>query len=136
MRVFLDANVLFSAAKSSGLIYELLSALKKAGHHLIVDAYVWEEAHRNIAMRYPKSIGALEALRELVEVVSWYAGYDAAAETLPLPEKDQPVLAAAIALKCNGLVTGDRTHFGELFGKTIEGVTIYSPPLAAQSLLT
>jgi hypothetical protein len=29
-----------------------------------------------------------------------------------LPDKDQPVLAAAIRLRCNVLVTGDRTHFG------------------------
>lgn len=44
-----------------------------------------------------------------------------------LPEKDRPVLLAAMALKCDALLTGDRTHFGPGYGKTFEGVTIYSP---------
>lgn len=52
-----------------------------------------------------------------------------------LPEKDQPVLAAAIHLDCDALVTGDRTHFGAGYGKTFDGVTIYSPRMLAEALL-
>jgi hypothetical protein len=37
------------------------------------------------------------------------------------------VLAAAIALGCDALVTGDRTHFGAGYGKRFAGVTIHSP---------
>jgi hypothetical protein len=37
------------------------------------------------------------------------------------------VLAAAIRGGCAALVTGDRTHFGRWFGKTVGGVTIHSP---------
>ena len=36
-------------------------------------------------------------------------------------------LDAAIAGRCTHLVTGDRTHFGALYGRTIHGVTIVSP---------
>ena len=32
-----------------------------------------------------------------------------------------------MALKCDALVTGDRTHFGAGYGKVFDGVTIYSP---------
>jgi uncharacterized protein len=52
-----------------------------------------------------------------------------------LPEKDRPVLAAAMDLHCRALVTGDRTHFGTLYGKTLAGVTIHSPRSLAQALL-
>ena len=52
--------------------------------------------------------------------------------SLPLPEKDRPVLAAAIRYECDALVTGDRTHFGALYGRTIQGVTIHSPQSIAK----
>ena len=52
-----------------------------------------------------------------------------------LPDKDRPVLAAAIRLGCDALVTGDRTHFGALYGRTIVGVTIHSPRSLAEALL-
>jgi predicted nucleic acid-binding protein len=51
-----------------------------------------------------------------------------ASEIAPeLPEKDRPVLAAAIQSRCDVLLTGDKTHFGPLYGRVLEGVTIHSP---------
>jgi hypothetical protein len=52
-----------------------------------------------------------------------------------LPDKDRPVLASAMSLRCDVLVTGDRTHFGALYGKTVAGVTVHSPQSLAQALL-
>ncbi|MGH9441526.1 MAG: hypothetical protein ACRD16_04575 [Thermoanaerobaculia bacterium] len=52
-----------------------------------------------------------------------------------LPEKNRPVLAAAIHLGCEALVTGDRSHFGPLFGRSIRGVAIHSPRSIAEKLL-
>jgi hypothetical protein len=43
-----------------------------------------------------------------------------------LPEKDRPVLLAAMAMECDVLLTGDRTHFGAGYGKTFAGVTVYA----------
>jgi hypothetical protein len=61
---------------------------------------------------------------------------DAALETsLPLPVKDRPVLAAAIRQGCAVLVTGDRTHFGALYGGTVHGVAVHSPRSLAEVLL-
>jgi len=54
--------------------------------------------------------------------------------SLPLPAKDRPVLAAAIHPSCGALVTGDRTHFGALYGRTIHGVTNHSPRSLAEAL--
>jgi hypothetical protein len=60
---------------------------------------------------------------------------DALQGELRLPEKDRPVLAAAVRHGCQALVTGDRRHFGPLFGETLQGVTIYSPRSLAEALL-
>lgn len=51
-----------------------------------------------------------------------------------LPEKDRPVLGAAVRLCCDVLVTGDRTHFGAGCGHVFGGVTILSPRLLAERL--
>jgi hypothetical protein len=48
-------------------------------------------------------------------------------EAALLPEKDRPVLAAAIHHRCDILITGDRTHFGPLYGKQLQGVLIRRP---------
>ena len=40
MRVFLDANILFSAAKSDGAVRALLRLLVERGHEAVADAYV------------------------------------------------------------------------------------------------
>ena len=77
MRVFLDANVLFSAAKSDGAVRELLRLLLQAGHEC------------------------------------W----------------------AAIRLRCEALVAGDRTHFGPGYGKKFGGVAIQSPRSFAELVL-
>ena len=135
MRVFLDANILFSAAKSDGAVRLLLERLLKAGHECCVDGYVTEEARRNLATKAPEGLPALAALlvRMRQEPVQHA---DAALEAaLPLPEKDRPVLAAAIRHGCAALVTGDQRHFGSLYGKTVEGVAIHSPRSLAHALL-
>jgi hypothetical protein len=54
---------------------------------------------------------------------------------LAVPEKNRPVLAAAIRLECDALVTGDRTHFGAFYGKRLGGVAIHSPRSLAEALL-
>jgi hypothetical protein len=50
-------------------------------------------------------------------------------------DASSPQAAAAMRLSCKVLVTGDRTHFGAFFGKTLGGVTIHSPRSLAEALL-
>jgi predicted nucleic acid-binding protein len=135
MRVFLDANILFSAAKSDGAVRLLLNLLLKAGHECCVDGYVTEEARRNLVAKAPAGLAALDALLGRLRLESAQHADAALEATLPLPEKDRPVLAAAIRHGCAALVTGDRSHFGPLYGKTIRGVTIHSPRSIAEALL-
>jgi uncharacterized protein len=44
-----------------------------------------------------------------------------------LPDKDVPILLAAIAAHSTYLITGDIRHFGRYFGKTIEAMLVSSP---------
>lgn len=128
MRIFLDANILFSAAKSNGAVRQLLADLHAEGHTLVADGYVVVEAQRNIAAKAAGDSGDyLQALLLRIDVnaVQYTASAGSAAHWLP--EKDRPVLLAAIACRCDVLVTGDRTHFGPGYGKTFDGVTVYSP---------
>jgi predicted nucleic acid-binding protein len=134
MRVFLDANILFSAAKSDGAIRELLNLLSGARHECWVDDYVVFEARRNLAVKYPASLSDLDALLKRLHVTpAQVPGPDQKLVNW-LPEKDRPVLAAAMRLHCDVLVTGDQRHFGAAYGKVIGGVAIHTPRSLAESI--
>ena len=135
MRVFLDANVLFSAAKSDGAVRALVRVLVDGGHEGWVDEYVITEARRNLGMKGAEAMATFDALLA-------HFKFGAMNKPLPdlvqldwLPEKDRPVLSAAMRLRCEALVTGDSTHFGAGYGKVFGGVTIHSPRSLADALL-
>ncbi|MHB1744188.1 MAG: hypothetical protein ACYCRE_05385, partial [Acidobacteriaceae bacterium] len=44
-----------------------------------------------------------------------------------LPDKDRPILTAAVAAKADFLLTGDIQHFGRFFGQVLCGVRILRP---------
>jgi uncharacterized protein len=120
-RVFLDANVLFSAAwrESSGLLR--LWALPSV--ELMTSAYAAEEARVNLQEEAQR-----ERLAELLGRLRVASGglAELPAEVV-LAEKDRPILAAAIAARATHFLTGDVSHFGKLFGKAVMGVKIMRP---------
>jgi predicted nucleic acid-binding protein len=129
MRVFLDANLIFSAAQTGSPSRQLIEAL--AGHAtLTTHPAVWHEAERNLQTKRPDWLPGLASLRALLQ---FHAGA-APCPNVGLPAKDQPVLAAAIAARADRLVTGDRAHFGPLFGQTIQGVRILSTRMMAEEM--
>jgi uncharacterized protein len=136
VRVFLDANILFSAAKSDGAIRELLRRLHAAGHECCVDDYVVYEARRNLAVKGADALAALEVLLAPLRFGAMQSPVEGSGDLDWLVEKDRPVLAAAIRLRCHALVTGDRTHFGAAYGRAFGGVTIHSPRSLAEALET
>lgn len=134
MRVFLDANVLFSAAKSDGAVRELLRRLLQAGHVLCADAYVVEEARRNLLQKGEGAVTTLEELLASVAVAPYRRRELPRTVAERLDAKDQAVLSAAVGMECDVLVTGDRTHFGALYGHVLLGVRIESPRSLADTL--
>ncbi len=135
MRVFLDANILFSAAKSDGAVRALLQLLLDRGHECCVDDYVVIEARRNLTAKQPDTLIAFGALLERLRISPAQAPGPELKLVNWLPEEDRAVLAAAMRLRCDALVTGDRTHFGQGYGKSFAGVMIHSPRSLAERLL-
>ncbi|NVO05556.1 MAG: DNA-binding protein, partial [Rhodoferax sp.] len=93
------------------------------------------EARRNIAGKAgPDAQAYLQALLGQIEVSAVQYPSTAQSATLWLPEKDRPVLMAAMALRCDALLTGDRTHFGPGYGQSFGGVVIYAPAQLALAI--
>ena len=120
-RLFLDANVLFSAAYREEA--PLGALWRNPRVELITSAYALAEAERHLdaAQR-----GRLEALMQDVRVVP-----DVPSAELPegveLRVKDIPILSAAIAAGATHLITGDRRDFGPHFGEKLGGVLVLPP---------
>jgi predicted nucleic acid-binding protein len=110
-RLFLDANVLFTAAHNLDGKAAFLLELGNEGHwRCLTSALAIEEARRNLARKYPTCLDRFDALLGDLELVP-----DQPAEACPLPlaEKDCPIFAAALAASATHLLTGDHRHFGE-----------------------
>jgi predicted nucleic acid-binding protein len=137
VRLFLDANILFSAAYKDGNSVLLLFDLAAAGRcKLLTSVFAWEEARRNIDVKCPHRLPNLRPLAgRLIYVPVPDASAVAAAMQLGLPEKDAPILAAAVAGGADILVTGDRTHFGHLYGKHTNELRVLPLAAALQMLL-
>ena len=94
--------------------------------------YVLEEARFNLAHESPAKNG-LSRLSESIH--QFYEADDQKRfhAAISLPEKDAPILLAAIAAQADYLLTGDICHFGPHFGKTIGHVEIALPGAIPQS---
>jgi predicted nucleic acid-binding protein len=121
-RLFLDANVLFSAAywESSGL----LQLWNLPDVEMVTSAYALEEARRNLETEAQAK--RLNDLMLEVEVLPERLELDLPPE-IDLAEKDKPILAAALAAGASHLITGDRQHFGHYFGKRVRRTLIMTP---------
>lgn len=129
MRVFLDANVLFSASQAGSNFARLIAWLVEQDTAVTSDLAV-EEARRNLALKRPHWLSAFELLLADVEM----GPSSQFALPVTLADKDMPLLCAAIRSRCDHFVTGDRRDFGHLMGKTVEGVKVIAPLQLAQLL--
>jgi len=70
MRVFLDANILFSAAKSPGAIRQLVHQIQIRSHECVADEYVIAEARRNLEQKFPASLPDFENLLRAISLLA------------------------------------------------------------------
>lgn len=111
--VFLDANVLFSAALG-GPVFELLLDLARRGAiRAVTSSTCRVEAQTNLERKRPDHLDALS--EDVLSVVA--ADIPSAAEFEPWARDlagaaDAHVLASARVAGAVWLVTGDTTHFG------------------------
>jgi predicted nucleic acid-binding protein len=90
-----------------------------------------EEASRNLKLKYPASVTNFEEMLRSLTIHSEASHADIAwAIEQGLPLKDAPILAAAAVVRADLLVTGDRAHFGHLFGRLLRGVEVVPPATA------
>jgi len=111
--VFLDANVLFTAAHNPEGLSRLLfdpgrhKVVTLSSSHLAV-----EEARANLRLKVPDRAPALDPLVSQLEIVD---APSLAAPVLQLPDDDQLIFGAALAARATRLLTGDKKHFGPYF---------------------
>jgi len=122
-RVFLDANVLFSVAYGSQGLNRFGELAEKGRCILFTSNYVIEEVRRNLINS--EQVRKLDSFLTKVRIVP-EVDPDIPCP-IELPDKDRPIMLAALSIKADYLITGDMIHFGKYFGQTVSGVKIYPP---------
>ncbi len=128
LRLFLDANVIFSAALSPQSRAAVLFGLARAGLcQLVTSGYALEEARRNIlGAKRPDALARFTDGLALIQVVAEADSKRlSVAAATGLDHGDVPILAAALG-RAEALGTGDRRHFGRFMGKKILELRILS----------
>jgi len=122
-RLFLDANVLFSAAyrPDAGVV----RLWQIPGVELLTSTFAVEEARRNLPEEGQRK--RLEELLKQVEVGEALMLPPERRGEIELPEKDWPILGGAAASGASHLITGDLRHFGPYSGQRVLGVIVVRP---------
>jgi len=110
MRLFLDANVLFTAAHNPGGKAALVIELGARGcWELYSSFYALEEARRNLERKFPNCLDDLTKLQQEIHLVEHQADLAFPDGLVP---KDRPIFQAALACRATHLLTGDLKDFG------------------------
>lgn len=115
MRVFLDANVLFTAAHNPNGKAAFTVESGETGHYVLFTSdAAYEEAKRNLAAKYPDCLPLLDGFMDRITLI--LADLSA---PFPdgLPPKDAIIFQAAVACRATHFLTGDLRHFGPYMNK-------------------
>jgi uncharacterized protein len=122
-RLFLDANVLFSAAYREDAGVRRLWTIPDS--ELLTSDYAAEEAGRNLPD--PAQRVRLESLLESLRVTPSASLDPHLRADVHLPEKDWPILGGAVISGATHLITGDLRDFGPYLETVVLGVLILTP---------
>ena len=131
MRIFIDANILFSAAHHTSATRSLFNGVARHAK-LVTNPHALEEAYRNLAQKRPEHIAGMKELQKDIEVSPAFSHVDSAAG---LPDHDIPILAGAIGAGCTHIWTSDKKHFGKWYGRKIHDISIISSIMLADILI-
>ena len=110
MRLFFDANTLFTAAHNPKGKAALIIDLGAQGYWgLYTSAYAIEEARRNLEAKFPATLVTFAKL-----LAMFHTGPENQMHKCPagLPDKDCPIYLAAHGCRATHLLTGDIRDFG------------------------
>lgn len=120
-RLFLDSNVLFTAAHNPDGKAALVVRLAVEGRwRIVASKHAIEEARRNVAAKYPDALERLTLVTAALRIVGQPSSEKvvAARRVDPghsnLPPQDRLILDAALGCGATHLLTGDVRHFGAL----------------------
>ncbi|MBK5273655.1 MAG: PIN domain-containing protein [Desulfuromonadales bacterium] len=136
-RVFLDANVLFTAAHNpNGKAAFVVELASMNAFKLFTGDYAREEAERNISANYPGCLAEFKRLLENITVIPII--HPATAYPDVLPAKDAPIFIAAVNCRATHLLTGDVKHFGLLLNQPelCDGMIVQTVAAFLDSILT
>jgi uncharacterized protein len=122
-RLFLDANVLYSAAYRQDAGVRRLWNIPRIT--LVTSEYAVAEARRNLTTA--DQLGRLDALLEPIQVQPARTLDPALRRDIELREKDWPILGGAVAAGATHLITGDLRDFGSFMGQVVLGVLVLTP---------
>jgi uncharacterized protein len=134
IRLFLDANVLFTAAHNPSGKAAFIIDLGSQGYWEVMScSHAIEEAHRNLSIKFPDYLERFESWMTTIIKVPSRSGR---MSPVLLPEKDRPILEAAIHCKVTHLLTGDVKDFGPFMNNPnlTGGVVIQTVPEFLDSL--
>jgi predicted nucleic acid-binding protein len=115
MRVFLDANILFTAAVSpDGKSAYLINNARKAEIDIVTCTLAIEEADRNLQAKFPGKTARLSGLLTRISILPTAVSGDC---PIRLPDKDIPIFLSALAGGATHLLTGDFKDFGPFMNK-------------------
>lgn len=107
MKIFVDANVLFTAAYSPQ--GKAATLLESDSLSFVTSDYAAQESRRNILAKRPTSIDSLENILRKIELVP---SVQSGVCPITLPPKDQPIFLSALMAGATHLLTGDLKDFG------------------------
>ena len=122
-RLFLDANVLFSAAYRQDAGVRRLWDIPRVT--LLTSEYAVDEARRNLVSG--DQLSRLDALLKPVQVEPARTLDPVLRKGIELREKDWPILGGAVAAGATHLITGDLRDFGPFLGRVVLGVLVLTP---------
>ena len=117
----MDSNVIISATRLETSRFLILWQL--ANVVLVASPYVVKEVLDHV--QGPASL-RFETLLKQMERVEDPRSTNIPPDTI-LVEKDRPILSAALSAHANFLLTGDKNHFGHLYGTSVKETLILPP---------
>lgn len=122
IRVFIDANVLFSACKPRSKLRRIVRALCKEGA-AVSSSIALGEARKNLEKKKPEWLEHLPSVNRNLVIHDSYQPV----VLRGLPETDLKLFQIAVSAGCTHFVTGDLKHFGPWMGKEVHGVNVVEP---------
>jgi len=128
LRVFLDANVFFSAFYGSRNCERIIKAHQQEEISLVTSSLVIEESLRNIQEKIPAVISSFKDLltNNPPELIADPAEIDPKIRLL-VDEKDQPIFTSAILGKVKYFVTGNTKDFKAKELQKVTGIKVLTP---------